>query len=752
MVATMGIGVWEVLILLLAGGGSPAGFLSMPPLPPDAKLAAAAPADCLLYVHWAGIATPNPASANATEQLLAEPQVQHLIQTVKKELKDAFVRETSRGEEGRVIASTLPQLVETLLTRPTAFYITDVQMSPRGPSISGALVVNVGDQADAVHNALTQITGLVARGPGARPQPGAPPGPPAPATRQVNGVTFNALPLPPNAPVQIEWGMANQYAVIALGAGTAEQVVNGLTGAAAKQPDWLATLHTKLAVPRQASIGYLNVRKLAATVAQFAGPRVPMIVSALGLDNVESVASVTGLDATGFVGKSLVSVTGEPKGIVSILAGKPINAAALGAVPADATFALALGIDPAEVYQTVRQIAAQLPGVGPRSAQDFAEFERQFQQELGFRLNEDLLAQLGPTWTLHNAPSDGGLLITGLTATVEVRDAVALGKSYDALMTRLNAELNDRPRPRVALAQTDYANHRIYFLNPIREDQMPISPAWCLTDKSLVVSLYPQMVKSYLDRVAKADPKASIAGNPEAAKLLQGAEAPSSVSYTDTRQVFELVYPALHPLATIVCAQIQKAGVNIDMSLLPSASAVLPHLLPGSSFSRRTVDGIYMESHGSLPVGNALLGVQGAAFFVGFSVPTVARARGAALDTQSMNNLRQFGIAAMSYAVDHEGKLPAKVEELGPYLNIKNSLLRDPWGQPYLYFGGGKKVSELKGTSTYPLFASSHVVNGQRIVGFADGHVERQTEGTFRQTMQDAGLEPPPFKVVPGAR
>ena len=63
-----------ILLLVLGGGfGIP---LGVPPGPEDPLLAKVAPADCLYYSSWAGIAAPDPKSPNEVEQLLAEPEVQ----------------------------------------------------------------------------------------------------------------------------------------------------------------------------------------------------------------------------------------------------------------------------------------------------------------------------------------------------------------------------------------------------------------------------------------------------------------------------------------------------------------------------------------------------------------------------------------------------------------------------------------------------------------------------------------------------
>ena len=45
--------------------------------------------------------------------------------------------------------------------------------------------------------------------------------------------------------------------------------------------------------------------------------------------------------------------------------------------------------------------------------------------------------------------------------------------------------------PHVAIGDLEFRGHQIHFLNFIGEP-VPVAPAWCITDKELIVSLSPQ--------------------------------------------------------------------------------------------------------------------------------------------------------------------------------------------------------------------------------------------------------------------
>ena len=96
------VGVMELAILLsVLGVGAP---LGMPPLPEDPYLAAVAPEPCLFYFSSAGTASPDPASQNQTEQLIAEPEVQRLLTEIERQIITAVRHEAGHDEPERTLA------------------------------------------------------------------------------------------------------------------------------------------------------------------------------------------------------------------------------------------------------------------------------------------------------------------------------------------------------------------------------------------------------------------------------------------------------------------------------------------------------------------------------------------------------------------------------------------------------------------------------------------------------------------------
>jgi hypothetical protein len=76
-----GLGATEatLMVMMLGGFGLP---LGLPPLPENPAMQHVAPDNCVLYATWSGMASADGASANHTEQLLAEPELREFARAL----------------------------------------------------------------------------------------------------------------------------------------------------------------------------------------------------------------------------------------------------------------------------------------------------------------------------------------------------------------------------------------------------------------------------------------------------------------------------------------------------------------------------------------------------------------------------------------------------------------------------------------------------------------------------------------------
>lgn len=636
---SLGIGPMELLILFLLGGGGVGMPFGLPPLPEDPLLARVAPQECLFYGAWSGTATPDPKSGNRTERLLAEEELQSLIQAIDKTISQAIQK--GAGAQAPQIEDVYG-LTKTLLMRPAALYVSKVTPGPTGiPMIEAGLIVNAGEQAQQVEQAITKL--LTAAG---LPRSGA-------MEVMLDGVRFEQLALPPAAP-PVLWGFHGQYLIIAAGRASAEQIVDGLKRPRGP-PTWLTAMRKDLPVERVSTISYVNVAGIKQLVLPFVGPRGERMLESLGLSGVESLSSVSGLEGAGMSQMAHVRVNGPFKGVLAFGDGAPLTPADLAPIPRDATLAAAARLDLAAATASIKPFWEELdPGLR-------GELDKQFNPEtLGFDFDRSMKS-LGDVWCLYSSPSEGGFLITGLTAVARVRDRAGVQQGLDGLARLLRKnypppteeEQQQRGRRGPALTEFTFRGQTVSVMD-LSGDQVPIAPSWCLTDKELVFSLYPQTIKAYLSRPADAE---SLATVPEVAAMFAAGKGPLNVSYQDTRTLFRTLYPLAQAFAPMVAGEMRRGGIEFNAALLPSVATIDRHLGPAITVMRRTDSGLVLETRQVLPLGGTQLS-SAAPVAVAALLPAVGAARDAARRAQATNNMKQIALAMHNYH-DVNAQFPA---------------------------------------------------------------------------------------------
>ena len=147
-------GPMEIMILLGLGGG--AGLpLGIPPAPEEPVLAKVAPEECLFYTSWAGTAQPDPNSENQTEQLLAEPEIRQMLAEIEQRIKTGL-REAAQSEDPDAvpIVEDATKWAKTLLTQPTALFVSSATIGEDGPDVRGGALVCVDEDAQNLQATL----------------------------------------------------------------------------------------------------------------------------------------------------------------------------------------------------------------------------------------------------------------------------------------------------------------------------------------------------------------------------------------------------------------------------------------------------------------------------------------------------------------------------------------------------------------------------------------------------------------------
>lgn len=586
--AVAGRPLFSILLLLFAGQtGAP---LSLPPLPEDPVMSRVAPDECLWYLSWSGTAVPDPKSANQTEQLLAEPEVRDFLHGVGKALAGAIRKGAPPTPQGKFFGANGPRLILALLTHPAAAFVSKFGIGANGPTIEGGIVVGTGDETDKLKSTLEEMERVML------PQ-GA-----AANAASAKSAAWHKLPTQPGTPT-IEWGFHEKYLIVGIGDGSADKIVARTTG---NVPEWLSAIKSRLAPERVCLVHYLNVRKVMEIVGPFLGFRGAPILGGLGLDKVKLIATVSGLDDHGCVSKTWINIDGEPTGLFTLVGSQPLSAADFAAIPKDSSMAAAARFDAGQAWSNVMKIIEQLD---PQPAEDLAQNIKQAESTIGFRIQEDFLQTLGDVWCIYNSPGDGGLLITGLTAVVPVKDHDRLVKSNDSLLKAVHATIGSDAGAGVGpvdltIAQATFQKQKIYWVKPIG-GLAPFEPSWCITDTQFVVSLSPQNVRALLARESAVG---SLADVPEISALLR-SDKPIAVGYQDTPSLLKLAYPIVQMFTTMGFSAIWEEGIDLDAAILPSLPSILRHTSPATATLSHEKDGLIYVTRQTLPIDSSMMGL-----------------------------------------------------------------------------------------------------------------------------------------------
>ena len=115
-------------------------------------------------------------------------------------------------------------------------------------------------------------------------------------------------------------------------------------------------------------------------------------------------------------------------------------------------------------------------------------------------------------------------------------------------------------------------------------------------------------------------------------------------------------------------------------------------------------------------------------------LPALAAAKRKAQSINSVNNLKQIGLAVRIFSGDNNDRLPTSFEEMKNELGTDKITYDPATGQRYTYLGGGQSLESLKPESV--LAYSSLDEKGRCAVLFADGSVEMASAQRFAELSQ----------------
>jgi hypothetical protein len=509
------------------------------------------------------------------------------------------------------------------LTHPTAVFVTDIKATPQMPvekkeaklpeaavpeaspapdmEVQGGMVVSLGSDAARLH---TKFIKYLAKAKKLRADGGL-------EQIKIAGQTwYRSKPARPGDKNLVTFGFYGKYFVVGIGPGAVEGIVDRWNRPA---PAWLTKALVDTQVPRRTGIIYINLKAMRDKLLPLASSKKDAVAALelLGLYNVESLVSTTGLEDYGMINRVLLSLDGKPRGLLDMVADRPLTAKDLEPIPQDALLAVAARVD---LDRTLKVLIAAYEKAGmtndfnPRKALD------DFKKENGVDLQR-LLASVGDSWCVYNSPSEGEFAFLGWTMVVPVRDRTTLVDGWEKLCAAAKAKeaknKKDANNTDAATAadfrKCHFAGHEIYYLSG-----QAIAPAVSISDREMVMTLNLPAMKAYLARKNHR----SLATLPGVQLALNDPNRPAALCYCDTPRLFDVFYPMASVCAIAISGAAQKANIDLEPTYWPSAVALRPHLRPDITTVERTPQGLQLTCRYCLPTG----GANGPVMLVGLSL------------------------------------------------------------------------------------------------------------------------------------
>jgi hypothetical protein len=571
------IGPWIFFLTLGSGMGIP---LGIPPAPDDPVMARIAPRDCVFYTTWSASAPANPASKNQAEQMLAEPEVRQFVEHLEKWIRHSINQSGSDPDTSSVSDATFDALL-MIMSHQTALFVSELKVKDKKVSAKGGMIVALkGDAAVATrlfHQNVRQfflnlnVESL--------------------EVLHIDGQRWYRVKPRAEFPTMIV-GIRDSYLIVAVGEGSLDAIVEQMQKPA---PDWLANARRIAAFERPTGLTYINLQRLHEVGPESSDPTRKQWMELLGLSQSPWLVSASGLVGPDVVTRTVLPIEGQPRGLLFPINDSGLTREDLAAIPEDATLALAVRLN---VQKTIDALAAAGKNADPAVRQALFKGLEALQYGGDSHSRQEVFASFGDHWSFYNSPREGGLVMTGLTGIVPIKDRKQFSQSYEVLkrLATQSLPMDDAfGSSGQRIRRFRFAGSDVHYASV---GEVGLAPAWWAGDKQLVVALAPQNIKAYLSR---GNSNRSLADVPEVAAELSSNGRLLAIGYLDAPRLFESIYPLLLLTGPSYLGASGLSEGRRDISTIPSLPAVRCHLRCGMTTLRRTGLGLELTSRGSLP-------------------------------------------------------------------------------------------------------------------------------------------------------
>ena len=653
------------------------------------------PAETLVYIGWAGRSLTFDGSMLG--QLLAEPGVKDLFAAIK----DAAGNAMAGDPDAKATFESLWAMGGMAWKHPAALALLDItvpQAPPGGPQAGspepqpvGVLLIDLQKDRDAFAAELQKLLALAAKKLEL-------------SQATVGDLSYHSFDTPAGP---CAMGFVGNIFFVSVGKGTPMKVaavVRGKAKALSSVAGFAAAMKDVAGENVQWAY-YLDVPRLLDVMEQFI-PTPPAeagaaggesqfdkIVEAMGVGGVTAVAGAGNIVERGIHEKCRIFSPAPHRGVLMLMAGKPLGADALAGVPADADFVGVMSLDPAQMLAEIKRVAAE---IDPEAGKQVAGVLAAAVEAVGMDIEKDLLPYMGDQWTIISAPSLGGTL-TGTVMTVQLKDAAKFSAALAKLEAQLEKMLAGPPaatmptttigpgevpepsglrgattfpafgggRPRPALRKYKSGDVEVHYVSMSGGGPIPVAPAWAVHKGKLYLSAWPQVVAAAAGGTTE---KPLASSETFAAFRKRLAPNVSGLSYTNTPRLVRGFYGVVLLGGTALTNLAGRVAPAFRPEILPPLPKVEKYVWPDIAAVSADDKGITIESYGSLPslLSSTLqkMPIQGPALGVSILVPSLSRARGLAKRALSASYLNGIFKGIVIYGAEHDDRPPPDLATL----------------------------------------------------------------------------------------
>lgn len=403
----------------------------------------------------------------------------------------------------------------------------------------------------------------------------------------------------------------------------------------------------------------------------------PTLREVSGLSGVKQIVMTAGLQDKRWNTQFFMDAPAPRVGFLSLIDNEPIGDATLLTIPKTATYAQVGTMDPARIMQVTRDV---LGAIDPSLVEQMDGALAEANEATGVDLEGQLMAGLGPNWTMYIDPMISGNSMTSLVIVNELRDEdavnTALMRLTNAANDAMDGVLEDMTNEELPMV-IRFNSRQIDGRSIVSLGIPYISPSWAVHDGKLYIGLYPQALEMALEHSGEAED--SILANDafiETMARFGDISKATSISFTDLPETAPDGYGINLLIAQSLTGGVEMMSGEASSFLLPPIGKLMPYIETAGSIAWVGDDGLHMRSIEPFP-GSALLGpgkgAEGAMVVavplgVGVMLPALGSARQAAQQQQEMSQCRQITIGMHAYAADNRNEMPDDLAQLQDYV------------------------------------------------------------------------------------